>query len=98
MADALHLTFMRDCPHGLAADPVTGRAAETKWISYSVARALIAEGFALEVVVDLLLAAVFAKADANGQVGFRMLSSGLVFTMPKEIALDCVRRGDAELV
>jgi hypothetical protein len=86
MADALHLTFVKKCDFGLVA--------ETKWISFSVARDLIKAGFAVE--CNPAPKQVEAQAMPS-DVTFRMLATGDVYTMPREIADAIIGRGDAEL-
>lgn len=103
-SDGVYVTFIIDCPYGLAADPVRDRPAESKWLSASVARALIAQGYAVESdpapkqkPADLQ-SLVLEAADSNGQVKFRMKGTGQVFTMHWDVALQKIRQGVAELV
>lgn len=95
-SDGAHVIFLRDCPHGL-----TG---ESKWLSASTARNLIANGFAVEsdpapkaAYVDIE-AEVRAKADANGQVFFRVIATGLILQMHWDVAVQKIRQGVADLV
>lgn len=103
-SDGAHLTFVKDCPHGLAADPATNRPAESKWLSAATARALIAQGFAVEsdpapkAQPADIEEAVRAKADANGQVMFRMIGTGQIFIWHWDAAVQKIRQGVAELV
>lgn len=103
-SDGAHVTFVKDCAHGLAADPAPNRPAESKWLSASVARDLIKAGFAVESdpaprqeTTDLQ-ALVVEFADSNGQVKFRMLGTGEVFTMHWDVALQKIQQRVAELV
>lgn len=104
-SDGAHVTFVKDCAHGLAADPATNRPAESKWISAATARELIAQGFAVESdpapkaeqAADLE-AEVRAKADANGLVMFRMIATGQIFMMHWDVAVQKIRQGVADLV
>jgi hypothetical protein len=103
-SDGAHVTFVKDHHLGLAADPATERPAESKWLSASVARDLINAGFAVEsepapkaAHVDIE-AEVRAKADANGLVFFRMISTGLILQMHWDVAVQKIRQGVADLV
>jgi hypothetical protein len=103
-SDGAHVTFVKDCAHGLAADAATNRPAESKWLSARVARDLIAQGFAAEsdpapkAQAADIEEAVRARADDNGQVTFRMTSTGQIFIMHWDVAVQKIRQGFAELV
>ncbi len=69
-----------------------------------MARDLIKQGFAVESVpapkaqAADIEADVRAKADANGQVFFRMIATGLILQMHWDVAVQKLRQGVAELV
>jgi len=103
-SDGAHVTFVKDHHLGLAADPATERPAESKWLSASVARDLIAQGFAVEsdptpkAQAADIESDVRAKADANGQVMFRMIGTGQIFIWHWDAVVQKIRQGVAELL
>lgn len=103
-SDGVHVLFVKDHHLGLAGDDATKRPAESKWLSASVARDLIAQGVAVESTPSPKAEfvnpeeAARAKADANGQVSFRMLGTGQVLTAHWDVAVQKILQGVAELV